>query len=295
MRISTLADYIVVPLFVLTLSCGMAAPAFASGDGDKPAAAPTAAKARPDRETKVYTNDDIDRMFPKAQPVAASSQSSQPSAASTLPQQRSAAGTRAAFVPVPPEKNPVWYATQFASLSAELNAVASKEESLREFRTNGSSADVTVGLQIYAPCEGISTDNQINQLAMQRNEIAQRIDDLQTTARQNNMPRAIFQDSSAIIESAQKPLSPGQQEAALRIRQAELVGQLNGVQNELADMSDQAAQLGANLLPPAPNSGGNMTTNLQQNLDSRATQLKSDLSANEDAAHRAGIAPSNLP
>jgi hypothetical protein len=293
MRMSTLADYIVVPLFVLTLSCGMAAPAFASGDGDKPAAAPSSAKARPDRETKVYTNDDLDRMFPKAQPVAASSQTSQPGAASTLPQQRSA--VRTAFVPVPPEKNPVWYATQFTSLSAELNAVAGKEESLREFRANGASADVTVGLQIYAPCEGISTDNQISQLAMQRNEIAQRIEDLQTTARQNNMPAAIFQDSSAIIESAQKPLSPGQQEAALRIRQAELVGQLNGVQNELADMSDQAAQLGANLLPPAPNSGGNMTTNLQQNLDSRATQLKSDLSANEDAAHRAGIAPSTLP
>ena len=154
---------------------------------------------------------------------------------------------------------------------------------------------MTVGLQFDAPCEGITTDNAIQQLAIRRQEIEQQISDLQDTAEQNGVSRAIFQDPSEILQAARKPLSPGQQQALLLERQSELIGRLDGVQNQLAGMSSQAAAQGIVLLPPTPQWGGNLTTNRIQSLDERAGQIQNALSADEDAARQAGIAPSALP
>jgi len=52
----------------------------------------------------------------------------------------------------------------------------------------------------------------------------------------------------------------------------------------------QAAAQGIVLLPVTPNYGGNLTTNLIQTLDNRAGEIHNALSANEDAARRAGLA-----
>ncbi len=154
---------------------------------------------------------------------------------------------------------------------------------------------MTVGLQFDAPCEGITTDNAIQQLATRRQEIEQQINELQDTAAQNGMPPAVIQDPSEILQAARKPLSPGQERAALLERQSELIGKLDGVQNQLADMSNQAAAQGIVLLPVTPQWGGNLTTNRMQSLDERANQLQNALSENEDAARQAGLAPSALP
>jgi hypothetical protein len=67
------------------------------------------------------------------------------------------------------------------------------------------------------------------------------------------------------------------------------------VQDELADMSNQAAAQGIVLLPVTPQWGGNLTTNKLQSLDERASQLQNALGENEDAARQAGLAPSRLP
>jgi hypothetical protein len=282
------------------LPCIIAYPVFASGE-DKPATAsitPSGTVVRPDREKKVYTNDDIDRMWPKEQAAASESQP-YPANASTPPAaRRSAALSRAAGVAtVLPsrESNPVWYAAQVAALYAELDSLSNREESLRDFRATGSDAGVTVGLQFDAPCEGITTDNSIQQLAVRRREIEQQLNDLQETAQQNGVPPAVFQDPSEILQAARKPLSPGQERAALMERQSELTAKLDGVQNQLADMSNQAAAQGIVLLPPTPAWGGNLTTNRIQSLDQRANQLQNALSENEAAAKQAGLAPSMLP
>ncbi len=84
-------------------------------------------------------------------------------------------------------------------------------------------------------------------------------------------------------------------QAALEQKQSELTANLDDVHSELADMSSQAAAQGIVLLPPTPNWGGNLTTNLIQTLDSRAGEIKNALAENEDAARQAGLAPSALP
>jgi hypothetical protein len=299
MRNSMRAVSLFPAVLAAALSCVTAIPAFASGE-DKPAA-PSATVARPDREKKVYTNDDIDQMRPRPQAVASDSQT-YPASAYTPPVarrsaivSRGASAASAASAPASPEKNPVWYAAQVESLYAELERVRSREESLRDFRETGTDSGVTIGLRFDAPCEGITTDNAIEQLAIQRQEIEQQISDLQDTAEQNGVPPTVFQDPSQILQAARKPLSPGQQRAALLERQSDLIGKLNGVQNQLAEMSSQAAAQGVVLLPPTPEWGGNLTTNRIQSLDERANQLQSALGENEDAARQAGLAPSALP
>ncbi len=285
------------------LSCLIASPAFASGE-DKPATAsvapstvPAATAVRPDREKKVYTNDDIDQMWPKPRAVANESQNL-PANAIALQGARPAAVSRpvsTAGAPASRENNPVWYAAQIESLYAELDRLNNREESLHDFRETGSDAGVTIGLQFYAPCEGITTDNAIQQLAIRRQEIEQQISDLQQAAEQNGIPPAVVQDPSAILQAARKPLSPGQERAALIERQSELIGKLAGVQNQLADMSRQAAAQGIVLLPVTPGQGGDLLTNRIQTLDARADEIQNALSENEDAARLAGLAPSALP
>jgi hypothetical protein len=309
-----------VPLFpwvlavILTLS--IAIPAFAGGD-DKPAtpatttpssasataapkATPSPTAARPDREKKVYTNDDIDRMWPKEQAATNGAQTAPASALPPVQARRQVAGsqmTRATSVPAIAEQNPVWYAAQVESLYAELDSISSREASLRDFRAAGTTTDpgVTIGLQFGAPCEGITTDNAIQQLAIRRQEIEQQIGQLQDIAQQYGVSPAVFQNPAEVLQAAQRPLSPGQEQAVLRERQSDLIGQYDGVQNQLADMSNGAAAQGITLLPVTPNWGGNLTTNLIQSLDGHAQQIQNALSENEDAARRAGLAPSALP
>ena len=96
-----------------------------------------------------------------------------PASASRTSQSQNSAATnsrssRLVTEPLPPEKDPLWYAQQLAALSAEFDATSIKEERLRQFRTTGSAPGVRIGLQLNAPCEGITTDNEIAQLAIRR-------------------------------------------------------------------------------------------------------------------------------
>ncbi len=295
-------------ILAVALPVVIASPAFASGD-DKPAtpastamAAPTASPVptatHPDRERKVFTNDDIDQMWPKEQAAANPAQPPVVSNSAAVQVRRPVAvsrATRVTIVSVSPQQDPLWYATQLESLNAELDSISSREASLRDFRATGSGPGLTVGLQFDAPCDGITTDNAIAQLELRRREIELQIDALQDTARQNGVSPAVFQNPAAILQAAQRPMSPGQERAVLRETQSELIGKLDGVQNQLADMSNAAAAQGITLLPVTPNWGGNLTTNRIQTLDQRATQIQNALSENEDAARRAGVAPSTLP
>ena len=147
---------------------------------------------------------------------------------------------------------------------------------------------VRLGLQLNAPCEGITTDNEIEQLALRRQDIEQQLASLEDTAHENDMPPAVIRDAPAILAAAQKPLTPEEERKLLAERQAQLANELSATQEELAAMSEQAAALGANLLPPTPGYGGNMTTDLIERLDNRAAEIQSALEQTEDAARQVG-------
>jgi hypothetical protein len=288
MRIAMRAISLASAGLAVILLSGISSPAFASGDDKSPA--PNSATARnaapaPDREKKVYTNDDIDRMWPKPKlaVVSALRGQSQPVTISR----------EAAFAaqPLSPEKNPLWYASQVAALEDELASLAAQEDRLREFRASGSTDTVPgtrTGLELNAPCDGFTTDNQISNLAQRRAEIEQQIAALEDTAQQNDMPPAVIRDAPEILAAAQKPLSPARERVLLAEQQAQLADELNATQNELTGMSEQATALGANLQPPTPGFGGNMTTDLIERLDNRASEIREALDQSDEAARLSG-------
>jgi hypothetical protein len=61
-----------------------------------------------------------------------------------------------------------------------------------------------------------------------------------------------------------------------------------------AAMREQAAGQGFTLLQPVAGAGGNMTTDLLDRLNNRATVLQSEISAAEDDARSAGLSPGEL-
>ena len=287
MRISMRAISLASATLAVALLSGTFTPVFASGDDKSPAPAPTASKnvVNPDREKKVYTNDDIDRMWPKPK-LSVVSTSRMPIQVAATRRAKSVANQ-----PLTPEKNPLWYAQQVAALEAELGQIATREESLREFRTSRSTdalPGMRVGLQLNAPCDGITTDNEISNLGQRRAEIEQQIAALADTAQQNDMPPAIIRDAPEILAAAQTPLTPAEKRLLLAERQARLADELNATRDELTGMSEQATALGANLQPPTPGFGGNITTDLIERLDNRANEVREALDQTEDAARQSG-------
>ena len=283
MRIPMRAISLASAGLTLILFFGISAPVFASGDDKSPAPVSAGSKnaASPDREKKVYTNDDIDRMWPKPKlsVVSVSRAQNQPVAVSRA--------TVFAAQPLSPEKNPLWYASQVAALEDELASIAASEERLREFRTSGSTDTLPgtrVGLQLNAPCDGFTTDNEIQQLALRRAEIEEQIAALEDTAQQNDMSPEVIRDAPEILAAALKPSSPAQERAVLAEQQAQLADELSATQEELASMSEQAAAQRANLQPPTPGFGGNMTTDLIERLDNRASEIREALDQSEEAA-----------
>jgi hypothetical protein len=292
MRIKIRPGSLLSPALAGILFFGIAAPVFPSGD-DKPAApaktnvsvtataatnvAATTPAPKPDREKKVYTNDDIDRMWPRQKAIVIAVS---PSAAPSV-------GTTREIVvstPVSPEKDPVWYAEQIAELSAELEQLNNREQALRDFLARGTGQDPHAGLQLNAPCEGITTSNAIAQLSLRRQEIEQQFAALEDTAQQNGIRPGVLRDAPAILAAAQPKLTPAQERTALAERQAVLSSELAATQVELGDMSSQAASIGATLQPPTPGFGGNMTTDLIERLDNRASEIQRALDQTEEAA-----------
>jgi hypothetical protein len=288
MRIPMRAISLASASLAVVLLSGISTRVFASADDKSPATTSATAKnaaPAPDRERKVYTNDDIDRMWPKPK-LSVVSTSRAPIQVAATPRPRSVTNE-----PLTPEKDPLWYAEQVATLEAELGQIAMREEGLREFRASRSTDTLPgtrIGLQLNAPCDGFTTDNQISNLEQRRAEIEQQIAALEDTAQQNDMPPAIIRDAPEILAAAQKPLTPAQERFEIAERQAQLANELNATQDELAGMSEQATSLGANLQPPTPGFGGNMTTDLIERLDNRASEIQGALDQTEDAARRAG-------
>jgi hypothetical protein len=248
--------------------------AFAGGNN-----APAQPKPKPDtKQVKVWTNEDLKKLSPiTEQPYRPAPPNAAPPA--------EAANLESSAV-LPPEKDPRWYAQQLAALDEELARVTEEEDQLRHFRETGTG--LSTGLNVAAPCNGVTTDNRIAQLETRRLEILQQLDDLADTARVNDMPPGILVEGRGLV-SPETPLTPEQQKEALVERYEDLAGQLEETQITLNSMNEDADALHATLLQPDPRWGGNMTTNLLQALYQRQDELKNQIDATQDELRRAGI------
>lgn len=243
--------------------------AFAGGNN-----APAQPKPKPDaKQVKVWTNEDLKNLGPITE------QPYRPPSPYIVPP----AGAAPAVLP--PEKDPRWYAQQLADLDDELSRVTDEEDQLRHFRE--TSTGLPTGLNVAAPCYGVTTDNRIAQLEAQRQEILQELDDLADTARVNDMPPGILVEGRGLV-SPETPWTPEQQKEALVERYEDLAGQLEETV-VLQSMREDADAHQETLLQPDPRWGGNLTTNLLQNLYQRRDDLGAQIDATQDELKRAGM------
>lgn len=291
MRTRTQLSSAVLALAAASLICVAAKPAFASGDGPAPA------KPRADIERRIYTNDDVEALAARfGGPAKKSSDASTSTAAPAAKPVTTTSKPRAIAPPITDQRNPQWYASQMQAFEAQLGRIDDQIRRLRNFRMSGSTGAVNVrlGLVLDAPCEGISTDNLIQQLALQRREIEQRIGELSETARLNDFPSGFIGGASAIAETpSAPPMTAKQQTASYRDRMEKLSEALAGVQGEENAMKADAA--GRRLtLYPASAFGSGFTADLMQRLDARASEIQAQISATQDDARHAGLTPGAL-
>jgi len=247
--------------------------------GATPSASP---HPKPDRQVKVWTNEDVEALGPRFAPVN--------EAVPVVPGAEAEVTANRVPAPLPSEQNPQWYAQQLALLETELASVSDRlSDTLslsRQFRA--TSASVQTGLNVVAPCQGITTDNFIVQLETRRQEILEQMDALGDTARVNGMPPGILVEGRGRV-SAETPATPEEQARALVEHYQSLSDQLAETRLTIVSMHADATSVGATLLQPHARWGGNMTTNLLQNLYNQQGAFESEMSATEDQMRQAGL------
>ena len=256
--------------------CALSAPTFAGGGAGKA----DASRLSPDVPRKVYTNDDLG--WPSARTAAASEVS---------PTKPSVAMETVARVSLEPQQDARWYARQIAALDDELADLSSRAEPLRQFRFTG--AGMPTGLVLGAPCEGITTDNLIAQLDLRRAQITQRLDELDDMARRNGVRRDAIAEAGA-LERTPPALTAEEQQTALANAYRERSEELARTRAVVSGMQDEMDAQRMSLLRAAPGWGGNMTTNLLQRFDRRASTLEGQMRDIEDDARQAGAQPGLL-
>jgi hypothetical protein len=274
-----------VSVLAVGLWAATSTPVTAAG-GSSAAPAP---KPKPDVEKKIWTNDD----FPAVAPQSQASDTAELAAAALVTESSATEPTSEdASALVNPEQDPRFYILQVASLENELASVESQEKQLSNFRA--TSTGIQPGLQLYAPCEGVSTDNLIAQLDARRSEILQQMDAVSDTARRNDIAPGILRDASDLAAALETPLSPEEQQDMLKTQAHDLARELDETRGIAQASEAQAQSQGITLAQPSANAGGNMTTNMLEDVNRRAQDLQGQISEVEDQARRSGIAPGVL-
>jgi hypothetical protein len=242
----------------------------------------------PDVQKKVWTNDDF-------RAAGASQAANSAELASAALVTESPAGQEGASAPAPlnPEQDPRFYILQMASLENELASVEGEVRQLRNFRTTGTG--IQPGLQLYAPCMGVGTDNLIAELDARRRDILDRMDAVSDTARRNNMPPGILRNAGDRAAELETPLTADERQDMLKAQARDFALQLDQTRGTLQASYAQAQSQGITLGQPPANVGGNMTTNMLRDLHGRAQALQSEIGQIEDQARHEGIAPGLLP
>jgi hypothetical protein len=260
---------------VCSASLLLVLPAIAFAGG---ANAPASPHPKPDRQIKVWTNEDVEALGPRFEPARETVQ--------VTPRGAAAVTLKAVSAPLPPEQDPRWYAQQLAPLESELESVSNEASELRRFRATATG--LPTGLNLVAPCEGVGTDNLIAQLEARRQELLDQMDALADTARANGMPPGILVEGRGLV-STETPLTLQQQEKALVERYQSLSDQLADTRQTIVAMHEDVASQGATLLQPRAGWGGNMTTNLLEGLYAQQSAFESEISAAEDQMRQAGL------
>jgi hypothetical protein len=281
-------------LLAANIFCGNSISVYASG-GTEGAAAKQPA---PDREKKVFTNDDLEAKFGKPS-VATETKSSQAISASTQTSPAApaaASGNTARPEALAPEKDPQWYARQAESFSDELASVDMEAQRFLQFRTPGKTPRAGTGLILNAPCEGLTTDNRIAQLLARRQEIEAQMSELEDTARRNEMPPGLFVEAPALAAASGQTAPPAAaaRRAALENKLGQLSDQLEATQAVVAEMGSDTTARRMTLLRPN-GYGANMTTDLLQRLGAQSALLQGEISTLTDDALRAGVPARDLP
>ncbi len=167
----------------------------------------------------------------------------------------------------------------------------SRAESLRQFRA--TSKGLPTGLVLGASCEGITTDNLLAQLELRRAQVVQRRDELDDTARRNGVGRDAIAEAGA-LEKIPAVLTAEEQQESLAKTYWKHFEELAQTREAVSGMQDEMDARRMSLLRAAPGWGGNMTTDLLQRLDDRASRLEGQLRNIEDDARRAGAEPGLL-
>jgi hypothetical protein len=242
------------------------------------ASSATPAKPKADQTVKIWTNEDVEALGPRFQPTEQGKVETAAANALRAPE---------ASVPTAPERDPRWYAQQLASLESELDAVSTEEGQLRHYRE--TSTGLQPGLNIYAPCIGVGTDNLIAELDARRQEIEQEIDQLGDTARENSVAPGALVEGRGRVAAESAPTA--QQE------RAQLVADYGRLSNELLDtqltvigMRDDADVRHETLLQPETRWGTSMTSNYLRDVYNQQNQLEGQIDAVQDGLRQIGSA-----
>jgi cation transport regulator ChaC len=184
---------------------------------------------------------------------------------------------------------------QAGSLSAQVEAIDARVQQLRQFRATGTAPGIIVGLVLDAPCEGITTDNEIQQLILQRAQIESRIVDLEDTARQNDIPSGIFRVPAASAQAALNSILTREETRSFLIgRVQKLDEDMTHIQDVIQGMKDVAAARHMTLTPET-RFGGGPTADFLQRLAARESALREEAGAAEDEARHFGVPSGSMP
>jgi|HubBroStandDraft_6_1064221.scaffolds.fasta_scaffold87857_2 hypothetical protein len=264
---------------------------------------------KPDREKKIYTNDDVEALARNGATTVGDT-AGIPIAPDTDTAVMKTSRARLALIPqvataerLAPEKDPVWYAQQSVSLGAQLDSIDAEVQRLQNFRHSNAppqpAPGLDVGLDIYAPCPAISTDALIQQLQLPRAAIVAQISELEDRARANGIPSEVLRNAKEVAARAQDiSRFPAQvQEKIVTQELQQLQSELSEVREVKSQMVEQAAAQNITLLPPLPETkyGGGFTVDYLKQLDIQQKQIAQQLNQVEDEALRVGIPPRALP
>jgi len=265
------------------ISAGLLAtfPMIALAAGGPAANPPAAPAAKPDRQVKVWTNEDVQALGPASEPASspARGQTSGPVSESLTATSRQTAA-------IPPAQNPLWYASQVDALSSELASVTAEKDSLQHFMPTGSG--LQPGLNIDAPCVIINTYDLIAQLDARQAELQGQLDALADAARENEISPSTLIPGEVNIEAA-KP--PREQRADLLDQYVNLTEQLGQAADTVASMQSDTAARNMTLLQPDARWGGNYTTSFLQDLYDRQSTLENQINTVEDGLRQQGLTP----
>ena len=302
---NALSHYLRASRIVLSacLLCALAVPAFADdgaakSDGANASTAVTAtiasAKPKPDREKKIYTNEDVEAL---AHNYGLSTVGNAAPDGSALPATRRSGAqqvlvSRTLRAPLPPEKDPAWYAGQYLALSARMDDIDNQVQQLRSFMASdaapGSGAPgLNFGLNVYADCPAISTDAHIQLLLQQRADLEAQVSNLEDLAQSNGIDSGVFRNASAYAQGGGGDISTREY--------------LNALQTDLAEtrateaaMHQEAAAQNVKLIPET-RFGGSFTSDYLKQLNIQQAALQQEISSVGDVARHEGLPPNTLP